>query len=99
MAHEFAIRNKKNDKWSFVFGYTNGIMYDAFGEQMHNNGMSGDGDLISKTKHEVMFALDHAIAEFDKMNYPDPCRMDDIRKFRKDMLSDDEYDTYEICYS
>lgn len=99
MAHEFAIRNKKNDKWSFVFGYVNGIMYDAFGEEIHNRGMSGDGNLITKTKEEVTKALDHAIYVFDRMNFPDPTRMDDILKFRMNMESDEDTDTYEICYS
>lgn len=99
MAHDFGIRNKKNDKWSFFFGYANGIMYDAFGEQKHNFGISGDGGRETKTKQDVMFALDDAIAEFDRMNYPDPTRLDEIKKFRKDMKSDEDTDTYEIWYS
>lgn len=99
MAHDFGIRNKKKKEFTYFFGYANGLMYRAFNEQKHDAIFSGDNGIETKTKEETEKALDKAIREFDNMNYPDPNRLDDIKKFRQDMAGDDPNDMYEIWYS
>lgn len=100
MAHDFGIRNKtKQGKWSFFFGYAKGVMYEVFNAWEHNRGLSGDNMKLEKPKDVTEKALDRAIREFDRMNYPDQSRMDDIKEFRKAMDSDGENDIYEIWYS
>lgn len=100
MAHDFGIRNKtKQGKWSFFFGYAEGIMYEVFNEWEHNRGVSGDNTTLEKSKEVTEKALDRAISEFDRMGYPDPTRMDDIKEFRKTMDENGEDDVYEIWYS
>lgn len=99
MAHDFGIRNTKKKDFSYFFGYADGLMYHAFHEEKHNTGFSGDNGTETKTKQETEKALDWAIQTFDKMNYPDPTRLDDIKKFRKEMVNDADTDTYQIWYS
>ena len=98
MAHDFGINNKRKKNYTFFFGYADGLMYRAFNEQKHDAIFSGDGGKEEKTKAETEKALDFAIKEFDRMGYPDPSRMDDIKQFRKEMLSDPEGDTYEVFF-
>ena len=74
-------------------------MYKAFGEQKHDMLFSGDNGTEIKNKTETERALDWAIDRFDKMDYPDPNRMDDIKKFRQEMEEDGPTDEYEIWYS
>jgi hypothetical protein len=97
MAHDFGICNKRKKNYTFFFGYADALMYRAFGEQRPNI-FSGNGDKREKTKAEAEKALDYAIREFDRMGYPDPTRMDDIKQFRKEMLSDPDNDTYEVFF-
>jgi hypothetical protein len=99
MAHDFAIRNIKKKESSWFFGYANGLMYRAFGDQKHDAGVSGDNGREIKSKAETEKALDIAIKNFDAMHYPDPHRLDDIKKFRQNMVNDDPADTYEVWYS
>jgi hypothetical protein len=99
MAHDFGIRNTKKEKYSYFFGYAGGLMYRAFGEIKHDMGISGDNGTEIKTKAETERALDRAIKEFDGMGYPDPTRLDDIKKFRQEMAADEPTDTYEIWFS
>ena len=99
MAHDFGIRNTKKKGFSYFFGYAEGLMYRAFGEEKHNRGISGDNGTEIKTKAETERALDRAIIEFDGMCYPDPTRLDDIKAFRREMANDGPTDTYEIWYS
>ena len=98
MAHDFGIRNTKKKDFTYFFGYAEGLMYEAFDEQKHNAFASGDNGRETKTKEETERALDKAISKFDKINYPDPGRLDDIKKFRKEMADDDPADTYEIWF-
>lgn len=74
-------------------------MYRAFNEWKHNNIISGDNGVETKTKAETEKALDWAIDQFDHMRYPDPTRMDDIKEFRQRMVGDSPEDMYEIWYS
>ena len=99
MAHNFAIKNTKKDGYTFFFGYANGLMYRAFGEQKHDAVFSGDNGEEIKTKKETEEALDNAIKWFDMKDYPDPTRMDEIKQFRKDMDNDAPDSTYLISYS
>lgn len=99
MAHDFGIKNTKKKDFSFFFGYADGLMYRAFGEEKHDAFVSGDNGTEIKTKEETEKALDRAISEFNGMDYPDPDRMDEIKQFRKDMANDDPNDTYLIWYS
>ena len=99
MAHDFGIRNTKKREFSYFFGYADGLMYRAFDEQKHDNVISGDNGTETKTKAETERALDRAIKEFDGMGYPDPTRLDDIKKFRQEMADDEPTDTYEIWFS
>lgn len=99
MAHDFGIRELSHKDWAFFFGYANGLMYRAFGEEKHALHFSGDNSRVVKTKAETVKALDKAISEFDSMNYPDPTRLDEIKKFRKDIENDDERKLYEIWFS
>lgn len=99
MAHDFGIRNTKKKEYAYFFGYANGLMYRAFGDHKHNMVISGDNRTETKSKSETEKALDWAIKEFDAMGYPDPTRMDDIKRFRQEMASDDPTDTYEVWYS
>ena len=100
MAHDFGIRNKtKQSKWSFFFGYAQGLMYKVFNAWEHCGFLSGDNEVLEKSKEVTVKSLDRAIKEFDQMNYPDPLRMDDIKEFRKAMDKDGENDVYEIWYS
>ena len=99
MAHDFGIRNTKKKEFTYFFGYANGLMYKAFGDQKHDMGMSGDNKTELKTREETIRALDGAIEKFDKMGYPDVTRMDDIKEFRRSMENDPLTDTYEVWYS
>lgn len=99
MAHDFGIRNTKNEEWAFFFGYANGLMYEAFDEQRHNAGFSGDGGKETRSWRLTERALSYAIGKFDRMGYPDPNRMDDIKEFYKKVRDDPHSDTYEIWYS
>ena len=76
MAHDFGIRNTKRKEYAYFFGYANGLMYEAFGEQKHNAIFSGDNGTEIKTREETEKALDYAIKTFDGMGYPDPSRLD-----------------------
>lgn len=38
MAHDFGIRNTKKKGFAYFFGYANGLMYKAFGDQKHDMG-------------------------------------------------------------
>lgn len=99
MAHDFGIRNTKKKEFTYFFGYAGGLMYHAFGEEKHDNFFSGDNGTETKTKAETERALDWAIKKFDCMGYPDPTRLDDIKRFRQEMVNDDPSDLYEIWYS
>ena len=99
MAHDFGIRNTKKREFAYFFGYANGLMYKAFGDQKHDMGLSGDNKTELKTREETIKALDCAIEKFDKMGYPDDTRMDDIKEFRRSMENDPLTDTYEVWYS
>ena len=99
MAHDFGIRNTKRKEYAYFFGYANGLMYEAFGEQKHNAIFSGDNGTEIKTREENEKALDYAIKTFDGMGYPDPSRLDAIKKFREDMAHDGAQDLYEIWFS
>lgn len=99
MAHDFGIRNTKKKEFYFFFGYADGLMYRAFGEEKHDAFVSGDNGTEIKTKAETERALDMAISEFNSMDYPDPDRMDEIKQFRKEMEEDEPTDTYEVWYS
>lgn len=99
MSHDFGIRNTKKREYTYFFGYADGLMYRAFGDQKHDMGLSGDNGVELKSKAETERALDRAIAEFDSMAYLDSKRLDDIKQFRQDMAGDDPTDTYEVWYS
>lgn len=99
MSHDFGIRNKKKKNWAWFFGFANGLMYRAFHEEKHFAVFSGDNGMETKSKEETENALDWAIDTFDHMGYPDPTRLDEIKKFRKEMSNDNFNDTYEIWYS
>lgn len=99
MAHDFCIRNiKKEGSKAYFFGFANGLMYHAFGDKHHYAGVSGDNGKELKTKFQVEKALDWAIAQFDTMGYPDPYRLNDIKRFRKEMVNDSFEDMYEVWY-
>lgn len=98
MAHDFAIRNKKNKDWKYFFGFAQGLMYHAFHEEKHFAMVSGDGGAEDKNKQETEKALDWAIQTFDRMGYPDPTRLDEIKQFRKDMVKDPATDTYQVYF-
>lgn len=99
MAHDFGIRNKGKKNWAWFFGYADGLMYRAFHEEKHNAFVSGDNGMEIKSKKETEEALDWAIDTFNNMRYPDPTRLDEIKDFRKQMVSDDNNDTYQIWFS
>lgn len=99
MAHDFGIRNMKQREFAYFFGYANGVMYKAFGDQKHDMGVSGDNKTEVKTREETIKALDWAIDQFDKMGYPDDTRMDEIKKFRQSIEKDPATDMYEVWYS
>ena len=98
MAHDFGIRNIKQKEYTYFFGFANGLMYRAFGEQKHYAFVSGDNGRETKSKEETEKALDWAIQAFDTMGYPDPHRLDDIKKFRQEMKNDEPADTYEVWF-
>lgn len=100
MAHDFGIKNKtKNGEFAYFFGYLNGFLYKAFGDQKHDRVISGDNGTEIKTRAEVVRALDIAIDVFNASNYPDPDRMNELKEFRKRMEDDDENDVYIVWYS
>ncbi len=92
MAHDFMIRhnnNEDNREHTAVFcGYCNGVMYKAFGMQHHDMVVSGDGFSTTLSVREAKAALDWAIEYFDNSEYPDPHRMDSIKRFRREMDTD-----------
>lgn len=98
MAHDFGIKNTKKEDFAFFFGYANGLMYHAFSEEKHDRIISGDDCVEIKTKAETEKALDLAIEQFDAMGYPDPQRLDAIKKFRQDMSGDAPTDTYDVWF-
>ena len=55
--------------------------------------------ILVKSYEETIRALDSAIKQFDNMGYPDPTRMDELKKFRRSMDNDSATDTYEVWYS
>ena len=87
MAHDFFIQHKDgNDEYFAIFrGYCNGIMYKAFGMEIHDMIVSGDGFATSVSVFDAKTALDKAIKAFDESEYPDPRRMDNIKTFRQKM--------------
>lgn len=93
MAHDFMIRHNENHReHSAVFcGYCNGVMYKAFGMVQHDMLVSGDGSSTKLSVSAAKAALDWAIKYFDNSQYPDPHRMDNIKRFRRemDMFDDD----------
>ena len=97
MAHAFMIRHNDNEDDTAVFsGYCNGVMYEAFGMQGHNMYVSGDGLSTTIPVGEAKAALDRAIEYFDKSQYPDPHRMDSIKRFRREMDTD-TFDDNDCC--
>ena len=53
MAHDFGIRNTKKKEFYFFFGYADGLMYRAFGEEKHDAFVSGDNGTELKTTAET----------------------------------------------
>lgn len=98
MAHDFYIMNIRTRKMASFFGYADGVMYKAFDAQEHDRGCSGDGWQGRVDKGKTKAALAFATTYFDNMNYLDPKRMDDIKKFAKDMEQDEDNDIYAICF-
>lgn len=89
MAHDFGIFTKKRTghtrECAFFHGFCEGVMYVVFDAEDHNMGISGDGSGFTVTYDKAKSALDTAILYFDHSEYPDPTRMDDIKRFRAKM--------------
>lgn len=103
MAHDFYISLKKvkNDETdiAYFFGFASGIMYEAFQKHEHNAIFSGDCKKLVITREEAIKGLATAINLFDKLDYPDPTRMDDIKDFYSKIFN--EFKTqneFIICY-
>lgn len=107
MAHEFEIRKKGVDPDNmtygvdnaYFFGFCEGVMYQAFKHPEANGGMSGYNVEFVISKAAALKGLDKAIKAFNQSDYPDKTRMDDIKTFRKNMLTDKSSQKYIICYS
>ena len=98
MAHQTVVKNTRTKEEAWFIGLAEGIIYNAFGEMKHHAGVSGDGGYEIKSKTETERALDKAIQDFKKMNYPDPNRMDEIIEFRNKMKNDKPTDEYIIWF-
>ena len=92
MAHDFRIAYKDDE--AFFFGFCNGVMYHVFHAEEHDAGVSGDNGVERVTVKEAKNALSVAIFYFDRIGYPDPERMDDIKSFRSRL---DKYPDDDLC--
>ena len=102
MAHDFYIHRKDNkENMGTFFGYCNGVMYHAFNHLECDMGISGDGSTHIITKIEAIKGLATAVYIFNRSNYPDPTRMDDLKQFLIELLceNDEPDDTlYKIAF-
>lgn len=85
---------------AYFFGYAEGIMYLAFNMESHCMGFSGDNIDIEIDRETALKGISKAIEYYDKSNYPDPTKMDDIKAFCQRMQNEfKDYPKYIICYS
>lgn len=87
MSHEFSIKALDSGKIAYFDGYCNGIMYISFGAMEHNCGCSGDGKSVKINRATALVGMLQAIEFFNHSGYPDPSRMDAIKKFFNEVLN------------
>ncbi|WP_279006841.1 hypothetical protein [Thomasclavelia cocleata] len=84
----------------YFFGYADGIFYKAFGCEECNNLFSGDGSIHFILHDIAVKNLKTAIEEFDRLKYPDPSRINDIKEFYERMKKDyKNVEYFEIIFS
>jgi len=105
MAHDFGISRKKagteRPDWentTYFFGYCNAVMYKAFHHLECDMVISGSNDSFVISKTEMQNGLKEAIKLFDLSNYPDPKRMDDIKRFLQETEKDNNETEYVIWF-
>ena len=85
MAHDFCItridESGERRESAYFFGYAEGLMYRAFNATSHDAFLSGDNGKEVYDYETTRSALEKAISTFDRMDYPDPHRLDDIKQF------------------
>ncbi len=57
MSHDVGFYDENEKVICYYFGYTGGIMYDAFNAQHCNAGVSGSNEGVTRIRHEVMKGL------------------------------------------
>ena len=87
MSHTFSIKCVKTEKKAYFDGLCNGVMYFAFNSPECNVGFSGDGSTKTITRQEALFGMMVAIDYFNRIKYPDPSRMDEIKSFFNEVLN------------
>lgn len=84
----------------FFFGYAEGIFYQAFNCEEHDMICSGDEEYITINYQTAFNGLKKAIEMFDKINYPDSSRINDVKAFYERMKTDyKDIEWFEICFS
>ncbi len=75
MAHDITFAsNVESDELVFLFGYFQGVFYQAFDVERFDNGVSGNGGRIKKSRAEVFEILDRVATSPQITEYPDPTR-------------------------
>lgn len=75
MAHDVTFAsNVESDELVFLFGYFQGIFYQAFDVERFNYGVSGNGGRIKKSRTEVFDILDRVATSPQIRDYPDTTR-------------------------
>lgn len=101
--HQFIDKDEyKNipDDQAFFFGYADGIFYRAFNCEAYDNGLSGNSSIFMVEYTVAVKALETAINEFYKLEYPDPTRINDIKGFYDRMKNDyKDVECFEIIFS
>lgn len=72
----------------FFFGFANGIFYQAFNHEECMECLSGNGSCFTISYREAFECLGKAISLFEKLNFPDTDRINDIKGFFKRMKTD-----------
>ena len=79
MAHDITFASDvESDELVFLFGYFQGIFYQEFNVERFNNGVSGSGGRIKKSRKEVFEILDRVAKMPQITEYPDPTRFSEF---------------------
>ena len=96
MAHDIVFKDASGrEETVFLFGYFEGIFYEAFDVKHFDMGVSGNGGVIEKSRDEVMEILNKIKDSKAIKDYPDPSRFQDFYK----ELSESSTVNFEIQFS